>query len=312
METKTGAAGRHGDDPGYAQVRRLAVKPFIAVPALLILIAALLVSFWLIAAVLGGRMSPWLAAVPGALAGYFLFTPIHEAIHRSASNREWVNDLVALVTIGILLPYASPKLLRWGHMQHHRFTNEHDNDPDRMLTGRWYGPLLLWPFFEVFYLPQYLRKAGTRPPREVRQVLCQFVLGLAALALLFHFTGPELFVFWFLSSRAGLWLIVFVFVFLPHHPHDVLQKDDIYGASSLREGHDTLLTVLMAGQNRHLVHHLYPTVPFHRLKAAWEARREHHEGQRPARVSGFGLRPVRESWCRERESNPYDVSTGGF
>lgn len=281
------------DDP--ARLRQLHVKPALSLPVAGILAVALPLALYLIVGVTRGVLHPVLAALPGALVGYYLFTPIHEAVHRNASNREWVNTLIAVLTIDLLLPYVSPRLLRWGHMQHHRFTNEVGRDPDRLLTRHWFGPLVLWPFFELFYLPQYWRERASRPAGEVRQVLLQIPAGLAALGLLFWFCGPPLLLFWFIASRLGLWLIVLVFVYLPHHPHDVLQKDDMYGASSLREGHEWLLTILMAGQNRHLVHHLYPTVPFYRMKQAWEARRHFHERQRPVRVSGFGLTPRRDS-----------------
>lgn len=279
------------DDPQL--LKALHQKPALSLPVAGILAVALPLALYLIVGVTTGAFHPLLAAIPGALVGYYLFTPIHEAVHRNASNREWVNTLIAVLTINLLLPYVSPKLLRWGHMQHHRFTNEVGKDPDRLLTNHWFGPLLLWPFFELFYLPQYWQERAARPAGEVRQVLLQIPAGLAALGVLFWFCGPQLLLFWFVASRLGLWLIVFVFVYLPHHPHDVLQKDDMYGASSLREGHEWLLTILMAGQNRHLVHHLYPTVPFYRMKQAWEARRDFHEAQRPVRVHGFGLTPRR-------------------
>lgn len=276
-------------------LKKLHIKPVISWPVVFILSLCLPVAIYLIIAVTSGWINPVLAAMPGALIGYFLFTPIHEAVHRSASNKEWVNTLIAMLTINVLLPYVSPKLLRWGHMQHHRFTNEVGKDPDRLLTNHWFGPVLLWPFFELFYLPQYLKTTEKRPKNERLHILLQLPLGFAALAVLFAFCGWNLFVFWFIASRLGLWLIVFVFVYLPHHPHEVLQRDDIYGASSMREGHEWLLTILMVGQNRHLVHHLYPTIPFYRMKDAWEARLTYHESQRPMRVKAFALQPERDT-----------------
>jgi beta-carotene hydroxylase len=286
-------------------LKQLHVKPPVSWPVVGILAVALPLALLLIVAVTLEWINPWLAAIPGSLIGFYLFTPIHEAVHRSASNQETVNNLIAMLTINLLLPYVSHKLLRWGHMQHHRFTNEVGKDPDRMLTNHWYGALVLWPFFELFYLPQYFKAAAQRPKSEVRQVIWQIPFGLAALGLLFAFCGWKLFLFWFVSSRVGLWLIVFVFVYLPHHPHDTLQKDDIYGASSMREGNDWLLTILMAGQNRHLVHHLYPTVPFYRMKQAWEARQAFHESHNPARVRAFALEPVRES--RQEAAPPHSA-----
>jgi fatty acid desaturase len=269
-------------------LKRLHIKPKISWPVVAILVVTLPLALFLIVAVTCEWINPVLAAIPGAIIGYYLFTPIHEAVHRSASNDEKINDLLAMLTINLLLPYISPKALRWGHMQHHRFTNEVGKDPDASLTHRWYS-YFLWPFFELSYLPAYFRVAKQRPKSEVRQIILQLPLGVAALAILFWFCGWKLFVFWFLASRMGLALIVLVFVYLPHHPHTILQKDDFYGATMLRDGWEWLLTPLMMGQNWHLVHHLYPTIPFYRLKKAWYAREAFHESHNPARVDAFSL-----------------------
>lgn len=274
-------------------IRRLSAKPMVSWPVLLILLLALPLAAYLVYAVRVGVMHPLVAALPGAVIGYYVFTPIHEAVHRSASRLEWVNQTISYGSINLLLPYLSPIVLRWGHMQHHRFTNEPGLDPDRLLTSRWYGPVLLWPFFELFYYPQYFRSAEQRPRGEVAKVMLHFIVGIAALSALFYFAGPELFLFWLVASRLGLWLIVFVFVFLPHHPHTVLQKDDFYGATSLRVGYEKLMNVLMAYQNWHIVHHLYPTIPFYRMKAAWLAHEAFHESNSPVRVIGFGLKGER-------------------
>jgi fatty acid desaturase len=52
-----------------------------------------------------------------------------------------------------------------------------------------------------------------------------------------------------------------------------------------------LLTPVLLCQNYHLVHHLYPTVPFYRLLKVWNAKRQYHESQTPAIVDAFALRP---------------------
>ncbi len=282
------------NDDNVALLKQLHVKPPISWPVVAILTVCLPLALFLIVAVTCEWVNPVPAALVGGIVGYYLFTPIHEAVHRSASNNEKINDALAMLTVNLLLPYISHKVLRWGHMQHHRFTNEGGKDPDALLTKHWYS-FLLWPFFELSYLPAYL--ASQRPAKEVRQVLLQLPLGVAALALLFWFCGWKLLLFWVLASRLGLALIVLVFVFLPHHPHDIMQKDDFYGATMLRDGWEWLLTPLMVYQNWHLVHHLYPTIPFYRLKKAWYAREAFHEARNPARVAAFRLH-AKESRAR--------------
>jgi len=53
-----------------------------------------------------------------------------------------------------------------------------------------------------------------------------------------------------------------------------------------------LLTPVLLYQNYHLVHHLYPTVPFYRYISIWRARLSFHESQNPAVVDALSLRPL--------------------
>ena len=45
-------------------------------------------------------------------------------------------------------------------------------------------------------------------------------------------------------------------------------------------------------QNYHLVHHLYPTVPFYRYGKVWKAREQYHREYSGSMIIGpFGLGP---------------------
>lgn len=279
-----------GDNP--ALLKTLQTKPVIALPTLVLFLVSWLVFLLITWATL---IPHWLPTVTGAvlaaLCGYALFSPIHDSLHRSVSKHEWLNDLVGIGVLFLMVPYSPYKLLRWGHMQHHRFTNEKGADPDKFLTDTWHAPLTTWMFFELFYLPSYWRHRHERPREEVIQVFAQLTLGLAWMALAFWWTGAEFFLYWLVASRTTLWLIVAVFVFLPHQPFTVLQKERPYQATLLRKGWHWLLTPAMAYQNWHLVHHLYPTVPFYRYRQAWLAREAFHESKGPIRVSTFQLQP---------------------
>ncbi|MGB2401659.1 MAG: fatty acid desaturase [Porticoccaceae bacterium] len=61
--------------------------------------------------------------------------------------------------------------------------------------------------------------------------------------------------------------------------------------TSNRVGMEWLLTPLSLSQNYHLVHHLYPTVPFYRYLKIWDARKHYHQSQYPATTHGFSLSP---------------------
>ncbi len=49
----------------------------------------------------------------------------------------------------------------------------------------------------------------------------------------------------------------------------------------------------MGWHNYHLVHHLYPTVPFYRYRRLWHARQQFHESQQPSTVQALALTPDR-------------------
>lgn len=275
-----------------ARFKALQAKPDIAWPTL-----ALFIGGWIYVLAIGyltllaGALPVITGAALAGIGGYFLFSPIHDALHRSVSRHEWINDLIAMGTVNIMLPYINHRVLRWGHMQHHRYTNENGKDPDRFLTDHWHAPITAWPFFELFYVPDYWRLRHERPRAEVTQAIGQLVFGLALLATMTWWQGLDFFVYWFVASRVTLWLIVAVFVYLPHMPHTILQKDAPYQATLLRQGWDWLVTPAMAYQNWHLVHHLYPNVPFYRYKQVWKAREAFHESHNPARVRAFQLVP---------------------
>jgi beta-carotene hydroxylase len=64
-------------------------------------------------------------------------------------------------------------------------------------------------------------------------------------------------------------LLALVFDWLPHHPHAVQGRFvDTRVFPSLG------LEMLMLGQNLHLVHHLWPSVPFYRYGAVFAACRD--------------------------------------
>jgi fatty acid desaturase len=52
-----------------------------------------------------------------------------------------------------------------------------------------------------------------------------------------------------------------------------------------------LLTPLLLYQNYHLVHHVYPTVPFYRYLKIWKAKQRYHESQNPATTDALSLVP---------------------
>jgi len=88
-------------------------------------------------------------------------------------------------------------------------------------------------------------------------------------------------------ERLAILFLAFAFDYVPHRPHAITAAEDRYRATSVVES--ALLNVLLLGQNYHLVHHLYPGVPFYRYQSIWTRRRatllQYRERQRAERSS---------------------------
>ncbi len=241
------------------------------------LLLALVCAATIIALIVGiyvGVVSPIVAVVVGSVACFAGFTPVHEASHRSASRIAVVNEatghLCSTLLTGAFTPY------RWLHLEHHKHTNDVDQDPDHW-SGRgpsWLLPLR-WVTQDVGYLAFYGRRWRDRPSAE-RANLAIATAGYAGVFVGSFAVDRDLFVGlvagWFVPARVALFALACTFDWLPHAPHIVTAAVDRHRATVVRSA--SVWTWLLLGQNHHLVHHLYPAVPFHRLARVWRARKQ--------------------------------------
>lgn len=286
----TNATNSAFDD--LALIKKLQTKPAIAWPSVILLFCTIPPILYLGYLAITQQMNPFIAGALASVLGYFGFSPIHDGIHRSVSNISWINEAVGMATVNLLFPYLPISVLRWGHMQHHVHTGDKIRDPDYATVNSFAG--LLWRglfWADVYYLSNYFKNKNVRPAAEVKAVKLQLVIGGITFITAGWFLPVEAIIFWLVTSRLTLWLVALVFMYLPHLPHTVVQKQAPYQATLMRMGWDWLMTPLLSCQNYHLVHHLYPTVPFYRYKKAWDARKEFHESHLPATVAAFQLHP---------------------
>jgi ferredoxin-NADP reductase/fatty acid desaturase len=255
-----------------------------ALPALGVALAGLVVFGGLgVGAALG--LVPWPIAIPlQAVAAYACFTPLHDASHRAISRYPMVDDVIGWCCgVPLLAPLPAFRHL---HLQHHAATNDPIADPDMWSGGarsRW-TRALRWSVKDLHYVARYLTVAATRPRREV--VAC--ALGLVAIwgtgiALAVAGHALEVIVLWLVPSRLAILALSFGFDWLPHQPRDVRAAEDPYRATVVYE--QRWLTPLLLAQNYHLVHHLFPGVPFYRYGLVYRTLRQELLA-RGARVHG--------------------------
>ncbi len=203
----------------------------------------------------------WCVFAMNVLALHLAGTVIHDASHNSAHRDRTVNAALGHGS-ALILGFSFPVFTRV-HLQHHAHVNDPENDPDHFVsTG---GPLWLiaarFFYHEIYFFQRRLWR---------KWELLEWFLGRLAVALLvvaaihYDFLG-YLFNFWFSPALVvGIALGLF-FDYLPHRPFE--ERDRWKNA---RVYPSALLNILIMGQNYHLVHHLWPSVPWYRYQPTYE------------------------------------------
>ncbi|WP_352696950.1 fatty acid desaturase family protein [Mesorhizobium sp. M0152] len=95
----------------------------------------------LLGALIAARVPFWpLLMLPQGILIVFLFTVLHETVHRTAFETQWLNDAVARVcSLALALP---ADWFRYFHFAHHRFTQDPENDPELASPK----PEMLWQY----------------------------------------------------------------------------------------------------------------------------------------------------------------------
>jgi fatty acid desaturase len=196
---------------------------------------------------------------------YYWFTPLHEAVHGNLAGRErsFINPLVGHVAaMTFLAPYPAFQVL---HLRHHGSVNEQGEDPDMWVAaptriGVLVRCLTILPHYYVILLRSLLKDSGSRRRKALQALVILAAIGAAFVLLARAGLGTEVVLLWLLPAWIASALLAYVFDYLPHRPHD--DRGLWTNARILLGGR--LLTLLTAGQNYHLVHHLKPRVPFYR------------------------------------------------
>ncbi len=245
--------------------------PMIAWPTLMLFVIAVclwVTTFWLAAA---GILPAGVAIIINFIAAFATFTPMHDASHRSVARAKWINELVGRVCSYILMsPFTA---FRYIHAEHHKHTNDEHHDPDYW-SGM--GPAWLLPFRwmsqDIHYIYVYVGAWQKRPQAEKIETIVTFLATwtLVITLCLMGFAWPVL-LFWVLPSRIAIAVLAYSFDYLPHKPHKITSAENRFKATTVRPS--PWLTPLFIYQNFHLIHHLYPAVPFYRYSEVWRQQK---------------------------------------
>nr|WDA98857.1 fatty-acid desaturase [Sciadococcus taiwanensis] len=187
-------------------------------------------------------------------------TVIHDASHRTAHYNKLINALAGHIS-AMLLGFSFPVFTRV-HMQHHAHVNDSENDPDHFVSTA--GPLWLiaarFFYHEVYFFQRKLWR---------KHELLEWLFGRLAVFIVvilgFQFNFLDFILkFWFCPALiVGLALGLF-FDYLPHRPFK--SKDKWKNA---RVYPNPVLNFLIFGQNYHLIHHLWPSIPWYNYQKVY-------------------------------------------
>lgn len=200
---------------------------------------------------------------------YIIFTPLHDATHRSVSSNRKLNDVLGNIAAFIMIPGLTTQFYRYLHLEHHRHTGNKILDPDEVFVAS-RGLQRFTAFFapDFTWLYWFFKRWSERPKsvrREVMVVLTVYVI-VHAVGLL----GPyafEFFLAWMIPSRLGFALVIWLFASI-QHPEGVRWEDAPF-QTTVEVKVSTFGKYFMLGQSVHCLHHLAPNVPFYRYHEAW-------------------------------------------
>ena len=209
-----------------------------------------------------GAVPAWAAIVAGTLGRYLGFTVLHESSHRTAHRNRRVNDALGWLP-GLALTLTLP-VFRSCHTKHHSYTNQAEVDPD-WDVGR--NPRLLRPLWLISplwtYRGRYFAKRWDKQPRDRWiQVALDVVILTSIVAAVATGHAVEMLVVGIVPLLASLMFLTAAFDLMPHWPYDSTER--FHDTRDLPSG---VLNWLLLGQNYHLVHHLWNSVPWYRYQA---------------------------------------------
>ncbi len=193
---------------------------------------------------------------------YVLGTIIHDASHGAAHRYRWLNEALGHGS-ALLQGFVYPVFKRV-HLEHHAHVNDPDNDPDHYVsTG---GPLWLiavrFFYHEVFFFKRQLWRKG-------RWDLLEWTLSRSFVVMTFivaiHFGYKDYLMNYWLPPAFIMGLLLGLFFdYLPHRPFE-----DRGRWHNARVYPGWLTNWLLLGQNYHLIHHLWPSIPWYHYQTAY-------------------------------------------
>lgn len=213
------------------------------------------------------------------------FAILHECGHGSFSSKSWLNTLVGHYASPLcFLPYFSWKIQ---HAQHHVWSGNLDKDPALKLLRQWRAtqrvPVVVqvaWRSWiplagaanHIVYWTYPITIFRTGTAGQLRRCIASLIWMVAVYGSLFY-AFPETFTIGNFALAIFLYLVGVELVNLPHHSDQPATSEKLAlwdQAFTTRSCYYPKLVseLLVLNFNFHIEHHLFPTLPWYRLRGA--------------------------------------------
>lgn len=260
-----------------------ALSPSFAWPTLLYIALIWSIHATMIYLALSGVGQLWMWTIPLAYIAFTHYTYVHEAIHGNILPKGRVNRIVqdGLGSIGSMALFGNWAMLSRTHKGHHSHLNT-DKDPDIFVKKALWRLLLrnvMSGIAQLIPLPILKLIIKDRSPsfgylnsditmtrlEKIGHYGSNLVMVAFVWTCVFLGYGWEVFLLYYIPAQGGYNFLAVVFQWLPHHP---FESGDRY-QSSRNLGYSWLNPVLQY-QNWHLMHHLWPSVPFYNYQRLYK------------------------------------------
>ncbi|WP_299902646.1 fatty acid desaturase [uncultured Aquimarina sp.] len=238
----------------------------------IILFVFLCLAYMLLWKLYSNGFSPIWTSTIGAVIAYGMFTIAHEASHGNiaggVSSFEKIEQILGWVSSFFLLfPFSAFVVI---HLRHHAHTNDPEHDPDHYVNGS--NPFsiffrcltLIGHYFGLTFGKNSIKNTAMRNIKNQSLVFLIFIVSLISTLIAMGY-GSALFFVFILSALIAAPILAFSFDWLPHYPHNNLGKYHNTRIVTIPG-----LELVSLYQSYHLIHHLYPRVPFYKYKSCFK------------------------------------------
>ena len=223
----------------------------------------------------------------------FLFSPLHETVHYTAFRSRWLNRSVSAVCGWILLLPA--RYFRQFHLEHHRYTQDPERDPELAVPPPRTWPDYLWRVSGFQYWSSRIRTmlvhatgrveepyiASSERAAVVREARTHLA-SYAALGALSVLTGSTA-MLWLWIVPAMLGQPMLRLYLLAEHTGCPMVPNMLENSRTVHT--NAIVRFLAWNMPYHAEHHAYAAIPFHALPRAHAALAPYVRVQSPGYLS---------------------------